>query len=72
MERELLMIQRIQMAWHLHVWLLTGFLVLTVIATADKSGTIKSVMYRAILSAEILPNTSKLIGQCVSVQMAMS
>lgn len=47
----------------------TGSLVFTDDVTADKSSTMNSEVFRAILSAHIQPNASELIGRRFTVQM---
>ncbi len=47
----------------------TGLLVFIDDVTEDRSSRMKYEVYRDILSAQIQPNTAKLIGRCFIVQM---
>ena len=57
------------MAWACMAANGTGSLVFIDDVTADKSSRIHSEVFRAILSAQIQPNASKLIGRRFAVQM---
>ncbi len=57
------------MAWACMAASGTGSLVFIDDVTADKSSRMNSEVFRAILSAHILPNASELIGRHFTVQM---
>ena len=57
------------MAWACMAANGTGSLIFIDDVTADKSSRMDSEVFRAILSAHIQPNASKLIGRCFTVQM---